>query len=84
MDEDAALMEEQSKAWVESADLPEFGFDTVDMYREMFNYVAPEGTPTGFEEWTEQVTRSYINLSWDDDKGRTIMHVPDNKLYDGD
>ena len=35
------------------ADMPPLQFDSIDFYREFMETPVPEGTPTGFELWTD-------------------------------
>lgn len=75
LDEDAAYGYEME---VQYADMmPPFDRENVDMFREMYETPVPEGTPTGFEEWSNQVDREVTYL----DGVRTIIHTPRNPKY---
>lgn len=77
MDEDVAYIEEMTAEFM--LELPPLGFDTIDFYRSMFE-APPPGTPTGFEEWTEQVERIESSLN----DVRSIVHVPNEKRHEDD
>jgi acetyl esterase/lipase len=82
MDEDVAMFEAMNAEFM--AEAPALGFDSVEMYRGMFEM--PEGMedmPTGFEQWTEQVERVESQLNNEGDAVvRSIVHIPNEKRHD--